>query len=204
MKKTKEEAAQTRKAVLEAAVKTFSTKGFSGTNLADVAKEAGMTRGAIYWHFKNKYELLEAVIRQTHERMKVRVDKVFASSLSPLNKARQLLHEFFLIVSEEDELSVIEELVVFKSETRKELQRFYKAHMEKVREMRELMTGLIREGIEIGEIDSRLDPETAALAWISYIGGVKLVWSSGIAPFSIRKSAESLADIFINGIARKK
>jgi len=136
--------------------------------------------------------------------MKVRVDKVFASSLSPLNKARQLLYEFFLIVSEEDELSVIEELVVFRSETRKELQRFYRAHMEKVKEMRELMTGLIREGIETGEIDSRLDPETAALAWISYIGGVKLAWSSGIAPFSIRKSAETLADIFINGIARKE
>lgn len=203
MKKTKEEAARTRRAVLKAAVKTFSLKGYSGTSLEAVAKEAGMTRGAIYWHFKNKYQLLDAVIQQTHEKMKARVEKVFDSPISPMNKARQLIYEFFLIISEEDEFRVIEELMVFKSQKKKELQRFYKDHMEKVKEMRELMKGLILEGIEAGEFDSRLDPEIAVSAWISYVGGIKSAWLSDIETFSLRESAESLADIFINGIARR-
>lgn len=203
MKKTKEEAAQTRRTVLEAAVKTFSKKGYGGTSLEAVAKEAGMTRGAIYWHFKNKYELLDAVIQQTHEKMKVRVEKVLHSPFSPLKKVRQLIYEFFLIISEEEEFQVIEEVIVFKAEKKKELQRFYTDHMEKVKEMRELMKDLIREGIEAGEFDPGLDPELAVLAWISYVGGVKSAWLSDIETFSLRESAEGLADIFITGIARR-
>lgn len=202
MKKTKEEAAQTRRAVLEAAVKSFGERGYSSTSLEAVAKEAGMTRGAIYWHFKNKYELLDAVIQHTYEKLKVRVEKVLRAPLSPLKKVRQLIYEF-LVISEEEEYRVIEEIMVFKTETSQGLKRIYTNHMDKVKEMRELMIELIRKGIEVGEFDGGLNPETVVLAWISYVGGVKSAWLSDLETFSLRESAESLADIFITGIARR-
>src|ERR1700712_1304134 len=54
VRRTKEEAAETRNSILDAAERVFFEKGVSRTTLADIALEAGVTRGAIYWHFANK------------------------------------------------------------------------------------------------------------------------------------------------------
>ena len=61
VRKTKEEAQQTRCTLMATAMRLFCAKGLTNTSLSDVANAAGMTRGAIYWHFKNKAELFIAV-----------------------------------------------------------------------------------------------------------------------------------------------
>ncbi|MDP7142568.1 MAG: TetR family transcriptional regulator [Alphaproteobacteria bacterium] len=61
MRRTKEEAQQTRNDILDAAVALFSENGVSNTSLQDIAKQANVTRGAIYWHFKNKAEIFDAL-----------------------------------------------------------------------------------------------------------------------------------------------
>ncbi len=60
-RKTREEAVATREALLDAAQREFRDKGVAHTTLADVAHAAGLTRGAIYWHFRDKAELFEAM-----------------------------------------------------------------------------------------------------------------------------------------------
>ena len=50
-RKTKNEAQETRKTILYAAMQVLLTRGIARTQLADIAREAGVTRGAIYWHF---------------------------------------------------------------------------------------------------------------------------------------------------------
>ncbi len=54
MRKTKEEAQQTRSNLLNAALNVFYERGVSKVSLDEIAKTAGVTRGALYWHFKNK------------------------------------------------------------------------------------------------------------------------------------------------------
>jgi AcrR family transcriptional regulator len=58
MKRTKEEAEQTKEAIFQAGIKLLTEKGIRETSMTDIAREAGVTRGAIYWHFRNKEELL--------------------------------------------------------------------------------------------------------------------------------------------------
>lgn len=58
---TKEESLETRSRILDAAEDAFHAKGVARTSLADVAEAAGVTRGAIYWHFRNKADLFEAM-----------------------------------------------------------------------------------------------------------------------------------------------
>lgn len=53
VRRTKEEAQETRQQILEAAEKAFHARGVARTTLADIAKLAGVTRGAIYWHFQD-------------------------------------------------------------------------------------------------------------------------------------------------------
>ena len=63
MRKTKEEANQTRCNLLDSALNVFYEKGVSQASLDEVAKTAGVTRGALYWHFKNKEELFDALFQ---------------------------------------------------------------------------------------------------------------------------------------------
>jgi TetR/AcrR family transcriptional regulator, acrAB operon repressor len=61
VRKKKEDAEITRKRIIEAAREVFLTKGVSRTSLEEIAKHAGVTRGAVYWHFENKAELFHAM-----------------------------------------------------------------------------------------------------------------------------------------------
>ncbi|MBP7493009.1 MAG: TetR family transcriptional regulator [Rhodoferax sp.] len=61
---TKEEALATRHRLLDAAEHVFSEKGVSRSSLNDIALAAGATRGAIYWHFKNKTDLFHAMMER--------------------------------------------------------------------------------------------------------------------------------------------
>lgn len=63
---TKDDALETRARILDAAEDVFYAKGVSRTSLADVAEAAGVTRGAIYWHFKNKSDLFNAMCDRVH------------------------------------------------------------------------------------------------------------------------------------------
>ncbi|MEX3017974.1 acrEF/envCD operon transcriptional regulator [Kluyvera sp. STS39-E] len=56
-RKTKEEALKTRRLLLDAAIEQFALHGVSNTTLTDIADAAGVTRGAVYWHFASKSEL---------------------------------------------------------------------------------------------------------------------------------------------------
>jgi TetR/AcrR family acrAB operon transcriptional repressor len=62
MRKTKEEAQETRAAILQSALDTFYEKGYSKTTFDEIAKRIGYTKGAIYWHFRNKPDLVAALI----------------------------------------------------------------------------------------------------------------------------------------------
>lgn len=61
-RRTKEEALATRHKLLDAAEHLFQAQGVSRTSLQDIARRAGATRGAVYWHFKDKADLFNAMI----------------------------------------------------------------------------------------------------------------------------------------------
>lgn len=61
MRRTKEDAEQTRLAILDAAEQVFCTQGVASATLEKISRTAGVTRGAFYWHFKDKCDLLKAM-----------------------------------------------------------------------------------------------------------------------------------------------
>src|ERR1700760_3083095 len=91
VRRTKEEAQATRNRVLDAAERVFYEKGVSRTTLADIAQAAGVTRGAIYWHFANKGDLFNAMF----DRSLLPLDELVATTLDgkeedPLTRLREL------------------------------------------------------------------------------------------------------------------
>jgi len=63
-RRTKDEAEITRGLLLDAAERVFQVKGVAATSLADIAQEARLSRGAIYWHFRDKDDLYNAMLQR--------------------------------------------------------------------------------------------------------------------------------------------
>ena len=64
-RKTKAGAALTRDRIVTSARTAFCRAGVANTSLEEIAKDAGVTRGAVYWHFRNKADLFMALRTQT-------------------------------------------------------------------------------------------------------------------------------------------
>ncbi|WP_110685388.1 TetR family transcriptional regulator [Salinicola aestuarinus] len=75
-KRTKAEAEATRETLLDAAETVFLVRGVSKTSLEQIARQAGMTRGAVYWHFKNKADLFHAMVERVKMPLRQLLDDV--------------------------------------------------------------------------------------------------------------------------------
>ncbi|MGU7770265.1 TetR family transcriptional regulator [Burkholderia sp. MR1-5-21] len=65
MKRTRREALETRAQILKSAEQVFVERGVSRASFTEIAGLAGVTRGAVYWHFKDKMALLDALFERT-------------------------------------------------------------------------------------------------------------------------------------------
>lgn len=90
-RRTKEEAEQTRQQLLETALGLFAQQGISRTALKDIAAMAGVTHGALYWHFKNRADLVAAL----YEECRFPIDDLYIDQLqSARQNALEALEDF--------------------------------------------------------------------------------------------------------------
>ena len=82
-----EQIAQTRQALVDAAHERFGAAGYAATSIDDIARDARVTIGALYHHFRTKAALFEAVFEQVHGRM---LEAVEAAALRAENPTRVL------------------------------------------------------------------------------------------------------------------
>ena len=101
-RKTKEEAEKTRKDLIAAARTVFHECGVSRSTLEKIAKKAGVTRGALYWHFKDKAELFFAMREDVFAPMIERTDALLFSESheNPLDAIEASLKEFFRVLDD--------------------------------------------------------------------------------------------------------
>lgn len=77
--------------IIGAARVCLQQKGLGATTLKDVAEEAGVTQGTVYYHFKTKEELMSAVIQASVDQFIDRVDRAWDSSADPLVKIKSAI-----------------------------------------------------------------------------------------------------------------
>lgn len=88
-RRTKEEAEKTRHALLDAAEKVFYKSGVSSTTLEQIAQAAGLTRGAVYWHFKDKGALCDAMMQRIFLPQEEILDQLATSKTATLNDLKE-------------------------------------------------------------------------------------------------------------------
>lgn len=81
-----ERAVRTKEAVVTAAAEAFAEAGFLGTSMADIFARAGVTKGALYFHFASKEELATEIVNSEEAEAAKLVQDVFANDSPPLQK----------------------------------------------------------------------------------------------------------------------
>lgn len=122
VRKTKEDAEITRQHIINAAREVFLSKGVSKTSLEQIAARAGVTRGAVYWHFKNKSELFHAMRDQVVLPLIDSLDDTLltaedsSSSTNPLSAIENFLHSTVQKLNDHQETRETYEIMMSKCE----------------------------------------------------------------------------------------
>ncbi|MGK2913955.1 MAG: TetR family transcriptional regulator [Porticoccaceae bacterium] len=190
-RKTKEEAFETRNLLLDAAERVFLEQGVSRTTLADIAAAAGLTRGAIYWHFKNKIDLFEAMC----ERVRLPMESLAEACESedepdPLTRIRDLaviaLTETVRNPRRRRVLSIILHKCEFGRGMEPLFLRRQAIHMDCTSRLQRGLTNAVTKR----QLPVDLDTRKAAVMLHAYINGLISNWLFMPGSFDLERSAE--------------
>ena len=195
VRRTKEEALETRSKILEAAEQAFYERGVARTTLADIAALAGVTRGAIYWHFSNKADLVQAMLDSLHEPL----DEMAKASenqneIDPLGCMRQLLVHLFRQVAIDPKTRRINEILFHKCEFTDEMCDFRAQRQVAMVDCNSRIELALTNAIHRQQLPVTLDVRRAAICLHAYIDGILGQWLLVPDSFELFKNAESWVD----------
>ena len=199
MRKTKEEALKTRSNILKSAMKVFLKKGYSEASLKEIAKAAGYTRGALYWHFEDKREILAVLISKYHDRFLYKQDEILCSSLDSLQKISEIININFLALYRDKEFRDFIELTWFKTEIDQHTGLLQgKVAITKI--FNDTITQLFKDAVEECLIKEDVNPEILALTITSLINGIYRGYFVIPDKLKAEEAGKSLIDNFLNQI----
>jgi TetR/AcrR family acrAB operon transcriptional repressor len=200
MRRTKEEAEQTRQALLDAALLVFSRDGFSASRLADIAAEAGVTRGAVYHHFQNKATLYLTLLERAEAEQQAVMQKAIEEGGSIAQITRRIMTTSLQALAQRPTFRAVMALSLFKVADSQELSDLIEKRKQEAVTLIESIAAVMAKGIAAGDFRQDLEPHTAARAFVAYQQGLTRLWLVNSEAFAIDKEADRLTDVYMNGI----
>lgn len=201
-RRTKEEAERTRETLLDAAEVLFLEQGVAATTLEEIARHAGVTRGAFYWHFNNKCELFNAM----HDRVKMPMDALFERAMvdaDPLHAMEELCIYALKNMATDLRRQRVYSIVNFKCEQVDALKNKGEWHQRKFAEAVKRCEKIFARAHKAGQLRPGITPKNAAHALHAYINGIFLDFLRNIETYDISKRAPMLVGIFFRGISAR-
>lgn len=203
-RKTAEESEKTRQLLLDTAGEVFYKQGVSKTTLQDVAEAAGMSRGAIYWRFKDKAELFKAYVEDVFQSTDTALLSIFSNpELDQLMKLRELMVTVFVLAAQEPRIrrayAVLNHRCEYTREFRAEQPDFETMEDEYIK----IIESLVKECQSKEIITNALSAQTITFSISAFIEGILNRWTYDEDGFGIDlgKESESLVDSFLYGIS---
>ncbi len=201
-RRTKAQAEATREAILDAAEAEFLEQGVSRTTLERIARRAGLTRGAIYWHFKDKADLLVAlrdrIDRPVWEWLADRDRHVDEDPLRTLHERCCLaLHR----LDDEATYRNVHAIFMTRCELVGEAAAVFASRARLEEEILARLTGDFARAAALGLLKPGRAPRVAALTLWSLMGGVFLSWLRAPERFDLKTEGEAMLELFFTGLA---
>ena len=177
VRRTKEDAAVTRDSILDAAEQLFVQQGVSRTTLQHIATAAGVTRGAIYWHFDDKAVLFNAMMDRAKLPMRAALDELTASSSDdPLAELHQYCMRVLSETVNNPQARRVFEIAVLKMELVDELDAVRARRTEHLAEWMANAEKRVVSAIARGQARADVNPRTVALGMWVIIDGLIRNW----------------------------
>ena len=197
-RKTKAQALETRQHILDVAIILFSQHGVSATSLADIARAAGVTRGAIYWHFKNKSELFNEIWKLTESSISdIEIEYRAKYPEDPHAVLRELLIYILQATVSEERRRLMTEIIFHKCEFVGELAVLREARRTLYMEGNERIEASLQRCIDAGSLPVNLNLSYAVIILRSYITGLIENWLIAPDSFELYGNAADYIDILL-------
>lgn len=200
-RKTKAEAEATRNELLDAAEHLFLTQGVSGTSLQHIADAAGVTRGAVYWHFRDKIDLFNAMFDRfvlPLEEADVRFDVDDGTPVLPLLRERTL--EVFTQIATEPAMQRVVQILLHKVESVGELAGVQARRLQSFDGYRQRLERALRRGQQQGEVTRSVPARQLAVGWHALVDGLIQSWSLNPLGFQLMVEGPPVLDVYLSGM----
>lgn len=185
--------------LLNSAMKLFVKKGYKGSSVAEITKDARLTRGALYCHFETKEQLAHEIIKIIEEKYLNRmIAYVEKEGGSPLQKFEKMMRFNIWFAGEHPNLCLF--LTVISAEmcgSRNRLEHSLKSVYQK---WNGFITGILKEGKRTGEFKKEIDPQMMAWVIIGVHDGVLLQKEMNRETIDLRSYTKQFKNLIVSGV----
>lgn len=197
-RKTKQQALETRRHILDVALRLFSQQGVSSTSLSAIAKEAGVTRGAIYWHFKNKSDLFNEIWSLSDASINdLEVEYQAKYPNDPLAVVREILVYILEATVTEERRRLMMEIIFHKCEFVGEMAVVQNAQRSLCLESYDRIEQALKACIAAKMLPANLLTRRAAILMRSYLSGLMENWLFAPDSFSLKEEAREYVAVLL-------
>ncbi|WP_022981064.1 TetR family transcriptional regulator [Ideonella sp. B508-1] len=203
-RRTKEDALATRHRILDAAEQVFESQGVARTSLQQVAATAGVTRGAIYWHFKDKAELFSAMMDRVLLPCEWAVDdaELIEEEADPLAAVIALALAPLEQLSTDERLRRVFMIAMHFTEYTDEMSQVLTRCDESVGRYIAEIDRLLRQAMRRGLLPANLDSRAQATALFAMVDGLMHNWTRRPTAFALLPVARNGVQSFLRGLAQ--
>lgn len=203
VRRTKDEAQETRNRILDAAEHLFSERGVSRTSLEDIAHAAGVTRGAIYWHFRDKRDLFCAMVNRVTLPMEAMVERSSGESVEdPIASLRACAVNALRATAGDPRVRRVFDVVTHKCEYLGEMAGVNNRISAVQKGCVDRAEQAIRNAIRRGLLPASLDARLAAIGLDALLYGLISNWLANPSYIALDRRAEAMIDLYLEGLRR--
>jgi len=200
VRRTKEDAAITREQLLDAAT-VFRQRGVARSSLAEVAAAAGVTRGAVYWHFRDKADLCAAMCERALLPLETSLrDAGTAEHDDPMNVLRELALAALTRLATDPRSQAVFEVMLHESAESAEMAAIAERKHRERRQCLVHIERVVQQAIACGQLPEDTDASLAARALHACIGGIMQDWVLDPAAYDLAACAAGLVDAIVAGL----
>ncbi len=201
-RKTRGEALATRERVLDAAEEIFRDHGVTRTSLAEIAAAAGVTRGAVYWHFRDKADLFHAMCDRATLPLDALFEQAAATAMTdPLATLRNLCVSALRHLATDARTQVVFEVIFHKTELVDELAGVATSRQKESCRCVDQIDDILGRCAAVGELPADIDTALAAQGLNALMVGIMHEWVRNPSAYDLEAAAPALIDAFLAGLA---
>jgi TetR/AcrR family acrAB operon transcriptional repressor len=200
-RRTKADAQTTRNNLLDAAEQLFQSRGVSRTSLNDIATAAGTTRGAIYWHFRDKADLFNAMMeRVTLPLERTLVEARLDEAVNPVAEIRRAMLEGLRIIATDAQTRRVLQIATHQVEYTAELGAVLERHQHSHREWVGRNLQALQKTFALRQLAPPVSLAHVSLGLQALLEGLVQHWLLDPSAFDLQDVGRTSLDVFLAGL----